>query len=267
MHARQRAVLPLAAMLLAAPCFATVAGAQVVLDGRVRDDVTGERIPGARVLLLDRQNRTIGYAVTDDSGHFRFTRHNGGWYRFDVRAIGYERVRTPVLRWMVDHNYAQLEVRLAPHVALLAPLEVVALSPALSSPVLENMVQRRLQPFGIEISRADIERRHPATLADMLTEVPGVYAVRRGNGSSSRTIYMGGALYGPGGAACPAQIFLDGHQMTRNVPGGDVAIDEIADPQDVEQIEVFRGLSSIPPEFLTPEARCGVIAIWTKRAR
>jgi hypothetical protein len=69
----------------------------------------------------------------------------------------------------------------------------------------------------------------------------------------------------PSGGPCPVQVFLDGNQATRDVPGGDVDIDELASPLDVEAIEVFRGLGSIPPEFLTPEARCGVIAIWTKR--
>ena len=43
-------------------------------------------------------------------------------------------------------------------------------------------------------------------------------------------------------------------------------VDELVQPMDVEVIEVFRGLGSIPPEFLTPQARCGVIAIWTKRS-
>jgi hypothetical protein len=30
---------------------------------------------------------------------------------------------------------------------------------------------------------------------------------------------------------------------------------------------VYRGLSGVPAEFLTPEARCGVIALWTQRRR
>jgi hypothetical protein len=34
----------------------------------------------------------------------------------------------------------------------------------------------------------------------------------------------------------------------------------------VEAIEVFKGLGSVPPEFLNVYARCGVIAIWTRRS-
>jgi hypothetical protein len=267
MHARNRITAPLAALVVLATCAATAVRAQVVLEGYVSDDVTGGRVSGAEVLLLNRENRTVGYQVTDDSGYFRFSQSQYGWYRFEIKAIGYLKTLTPFLRWMEDHTYAGLEVRLAPHTVLLAPLEVVALSPALASPVLENAVHRRSYGFGLQLTREDIEKRHPASLIDMLTELPGVYAMRRGSGASARALYMGRALYGPGGGACPVQIFLDGRLATREAPGGDVTVDDLVSPLDVEMVEVFRGLSSIPPEFLNEYARCGVIAIWTKRAQ
>jgi hypothetical protein len=267
MHARNRITAPLAALVVLATCAATVSRAQVVLEGHVADDLTGAGLGGAQVLLLDRHNRTVAYQETDDSGHFHFSRSEFGWYRFEVKAIGYLKTLTPFLRWTQDHSYADLEVRLAPHTVLLAPLEVVALSPALASPVLENAVHRRSYGFGIQLTREDIEKRHPASIIDMLTELPGVYAMRRGSGASARALYMGRALYGPGGGACPVQIFLDGRLATRDAPGGDVTVDDLVSPLDVEMVEVFRGLSSIPPEFLNEYARCGVIAIWTKRAQ
>ena len=96
-------------------------------------------------------------------------------------------------------------------------------------------------------------------------ELPGVFASRTGSGVSGRTISMNRALPGTGGGACPVQVFLDGMLATRDRPGGDVQVDELVSPLDVQVIEVFRGLGSIPPEFLTPSSRCGVIAIWTKR--
>jgi hypothetical protein len=255
----------LASWFALAICVATPALGQVVLEGHVLDDVTRQRIGGSRVLLINAQSRTVGFVVTDDSGYFRFSRPDNGWYRLEVAALGYQRTRTPFIWWMVDHSYAALEVRLAPHVSLLAPVEIVALSPANVSPVLENVVQRRTAGFGVQISRQQIEARHPANISDMLIELPGVYAARTGSGAGGRRLYMGRALLGGGGGPCPAQIFLDGKLATRNVPGGDVQVDELVMPIDVETIEVFRGLGTIPPEFLTPDARCGVIAIWTKR--
>ena len=45
----------------------------------------------------------------------------------------------------------------------------------------------------------------------------------------------------------------------------DFRIDEVISPGSVEGIEVYRGLSTVPAEFLNPDAECGVIAIWTRR--
>ena len=45
----------------------------------------------------------------------------------------------------------------------------------------------------------------------------------------------------------------------------DYRIDDMVLPSSVEGIEIYRGLSTVPPEFLNPDAECGVIAIWTRR--
>lgn len=240
------------------------APAQVVLTGRVVDDVSQTPLAGARVLLLNRFDKTAGYAVTDQSGQFRFERSDYGLYRLDVKAVGFEPAVTPLL-WMIQgRDFAELEVRLAPNAVLLAPLEIVALAPLGTSPVLENMTHRRLTGFGYQITKEDIEQRNPQAVTDMLIELPGVYADRRGSGGSGRMIRFGRALPS-GGGQCPVQVYLDGMLASRDAAGGDVIIDELVNPLDVEAIEVFRGLSSIPPEFINPHSRCGVIAIWTKR--
>lgn len=257
---------PAACLVALAMCVVTPSLAQVVLEGHVLDDVSDQRLGGAKVLLVNDFNKPVAYAVTDAAGHFRFSRPDYGWYRLEVMAVGYRRTLTPFLWWMVDRNYADLVVRLAPSTVLLAPLEIVALSPRVTSAVLENVEHRRTRGFGMQITRQQIEERRPARVSDVLLEVPGVYAARRGAGASGRTIYMGRALPGLAGGECPVQIFLDGRQATRDAPGGDVQIDDLVSPLDIEVIEVFRGLASIPPEFLTRHARCGVIAIWTKRS-
>jgi hypothetical protein len=74
------------------------------------------------------------------------------------------------------------------------------------------------------------------------------------------------------GRGCPVQVFVDGLLMTASVmdasgatENAGAAIDDFVSPLSVEGIEVYRGLSTVPPEFLTPEADCGVVAIWTRR--
>ena len=257
---------------LVATCIALATGvvhpaeAQYVIEGRVLDDETETPLAGARVFLLNRYNRVSGYEVTDDAGRFRFEKSSSGRFRLEVSAVGYRQTITPVLWMMEDRAFAGLEVRLTPNVVLLAPVEIVALAPPETSPVLENAMFRRERGFGTQITRQEIEERQPLRVSDMILELPGVYSLRTGTGASGRRLYMGRSLPGVGGGSCPVQIWVDGMLATRGVPGGDVQIDEIVTPQDVEIIEVFRGLGSVPPEFLNNEARCGVIAIWTRRA-
>lgn len=262
--ARRAAVmaLPLALLTMAARPGQT----QVVLEGRVVDDSTGRPIESARVLLQNHHGNAVGEQTTQSTGRFRFELTRSERYRLEARAVGYLPARRTVLWMMENRNFAGIEVRLTPHATLLAPVEVLALAPPKTSPVLENMEYRRTHGFGIRISRQQIEARNPLHVTDILAETPGVRVDRQGSGSTRRVIHLGPPVPGPRGGDCPVQIFLDGMLATRAVAGGDVTVDDLVRPQDVEAIEIFKGLATVPAEFLNPEARCGVIAVWTKRS-
>ncbi|MFC1791075.1 hypothetical protein ACFL0I_01235, partial [Gemmatimonadota bacterium] len=70
---------------------------------------------------------------------------------------------------------------------------------------------------------------------------------------------------------CITQIFVDGFLVNRRAFGArgarpiDFRIDDAVSPASVEGIEIYRGLGTVPAEFLNPDAVCGVIAIWTRR--
>jgi hypothetical protein len=69
------------------------------------------------------------------------------------------------------------------------------------------------------------------------------------------------------GNGCATQIFVDGFLVNRGGPGGvnDIRLDDVVSPGSVEGIEIYRGLSTVPAEFLNADAACGVIAVWTRR--
>lgn len=249
--------------LVVALCPAGPVSAQVILEGRILDDSSSTPLPNARVVLLNRYSRYVASEVTDPAGRFRFERKGYGVYRVEASAIGYKRAVSPHVWMTLESDSTVVEMRLAVNTVLLAPLEIVALKPVRTSPVLEAMEHRRSRGLAVHISREQIKQRQPVNISDMLLEVPGVYADRRGSGVSGRKLYMARALPGSGGGPCPVQVFVDGLRATRDA---DALIDDLVEPFDVEAIEVFRGLSSIPAEFLTADARCGVIAIWTRRA-
>lgn len=251
----------LALFLWAAP-----AHSQIRLDGVVRDDETSQPIAGARVEVFDFSWRKLGNRVTDAQGGFQYPIRRPGTYRLRVTRVGYAVVTTPDLVTGAN-SYLNVEVRLKSDAVLLAPVAVVARSSSNPSPVLDNFHARMRSGFGTFFTREDIQRLRPTYLSDLVTRVPGLWVSTSGRGTE-RQIYSG---RNAGGVArdCPAQIYVDGRLMNPRVSGGGdvvgMTLDEAVHPNDVEGIEIYRGLATVPAEFLTPDARCAVIAVWTRR--
>lgn len=253
-------VLILALLALGA---ATAADAQVRLAGAVRDDDSGQPIAGALVEIFDFGGFKLAQEVTDTAGGFEYLLRRPGTYGFRVSRIGYRPVRTPPLSTGA-HSYVNVEVRLKSDAVLLAPLTVVARTSSPPSPVLDGFHARIRSGFGTFYTREDVERHAPAFLSDLVARIPGMYVASSGNGLQ-RHIYTGrgGSVH----RGCPAQIWVDGFLL--NPPGLDdgsgLTLDEAVPPSSVEGMEIYRGLATVPAEFLNENASCGVIAVWTRR--
>jgi hypothetical protein len=247
-------VLLFAAVLLGA---ASPMEAQVRLYGRIADEATGAAIAGAEVVLVDERGRPVGSRTVGDDGEFEFLVRRNGPYTLHASRFGYLDATSPRL-WLGEHSIVRVELRLDANALLLAPLEVVARSPARGSAVLANYHARLRAGVGNFLTREDIDRMRPARISDALATIPGVFLQSGGGIGASRVVTMSRAMGG-----CPAQIFVDGFLINRR---GAFAVDEFVTPGAVEGVEVYRGMATVPAEFLTPEgSRCGVVAIWTRR--
>ena len=239
------------------------AGAQesVRILGRVVEEQTGIPIAGADIIVRTPDDRFVRAVVTDDSGRFQLRVARVPAVRLYASRIGYRRNTTPLL-WFDGHDFFDVEVRLDRDAILLAPLEVLARSERDAHPVLSGFQHRLDRGTGVYITRDQIERRRPMYVTDLLRDIPGVHLTSSGTGAR-RTIAMNRGTR----QSCPVQLFVDGVLVT--VPGsaepGGPRIDEYADPLSLEGIEVYHGLSTVPPEFLTPDAECGVVVLWTRR--
>jgi hypothetical protein len=257
---------------------ASGAEAQTVVIGRVVDDVTEQAIAGARVKLLRESGALIRTTITNTDGFFRFELSNGGRHRLSADRIGYQEAVSPVFAVEGRHE-TSVEIRLATDAILLAPLEIVARRSAQENPTLSGFYYRMERGLGYFISREDIARRGASHVADLLVAAPGV-RVQRARRGGGWTVYMGRAMPATGG--CPTQVFIDGMLMNRRLAsvtrdaGGnptsvdfvedvDFSIDELVSPTIIEGIEVYTGISGVPPEFLNADSRCGVVVIWTRR--
>jgi hypothetical protein len=231
------------------------------IHGRVVEEGTERPIADAWVRVLDAQRRTLGTAQTDEHGRFSFPRLNPGPFAFRVARLGYREITTPY--WRVQGGETlEVTVRLDPTAVLLAPLEINARSRS-ESPMLAafyNRLDRRMG--GTFFSREDIERRRPAVLTDLLVDVPGI-RLESGGAVGDRIVTFSRSLFRPGGGKCEVQVYVDG--MPARGLGDGVSINELATPAGLEGMGVYGGIATVPPEFLSPEARCGVIALWTRR--
>lgn len=257
------ALLLLVALVLFAP---TKAQAQAQTEepqllGHVVDDSTGEGVARARVDLLDgRTTRVRASALSDVDGAFDLGAVPAGSFRLRVQHVGYRPTTTPF--WYIEAGeLLAVEIRVSADVVVVAPLEIVGRVRS-TSPVLEGFYFRMDRGVGgTFFSREDIERESPDRLSDLVLRAPGVQIASSSGTGLNRILTMTRSLPGRQGG-CPVQVFVDGTLASRS---GAIPIDELARPGDLEGVEIYRGVGSVPAIFLTPDARCGVIALWTRR--
>jgi hypothetical protein len=228
----------------------------VEVRGRVIDDRTEEPIASAQVAVVAPWGQRLGTRVTDEQGRFSFAVRGAPHVRLEAARIGYQETSTPRLRFD-GRTFLEVEIRLDVEAVLLAPLEVVAWS-VRRSPVFSGFDDRVKRGYGSYFTRADIERRRPGMVTDLLTQLPGVHL--RSSGSGQARIIEMAQIARMG--ACPVQIFMDGRLMNRS---GEIPLDELVSPAEVEGLEVYRGLATVPADFYNEWARCGVVAVWTRR--
>lgn len=252
---RHPCLLSLFAVLLSA--WAVAAPAQVRLEGVVRD-TAGQAVHGARVEVFDNLTRErIRTAETDRDGRFIVRLRDGG-YRLHVSLLGYLATDSSVVLPRGERR-ASVALRLVDQPLGMEAVDVVAR--ARSPAVLAGFVARQRAGLGHFLTRDDLDRMRPGRVTDALARVPGV-RLESGGSTFHRRLRMART----GVRNCAVQVFVDGMLMNRGLRGpGGSSVDDIVSVSDVEGIEVYRGLSSVPAEFLNEHARCGVVVIWTRR--
>lgn len=237
---------------------ATAGGA---LRGQVVNDRTGAPVAAAFVEFMDGRTRIRTQATTDDEGRFILSGVPPGSFRLRVSRIGFRSLTTPY--WTVKRGeILTVVVRIHTQVVPIAPLEIRSRARS-DSPVLESFYDRmRTSAAGNFLSRDQIERAHASRVTELLEAFPSVRLEGALDLGRNERIVTFGARLGPGGGACPVQVFVDGVLASR---AGPVSPDELASPRDLEGVELYRGMAGLPPEFVTPYAMCGVLALWTKR--
>ena len=244
---RFSAVLIFAASFAALPNHASAQDATPagVVSISVHDSL-GRSISGAE-LTVDGTNVR---GVTDERGEVRFNAVRGGPATVHIRRLGF---RPTALDIVVDQRVPVTSiVTLTSIPQRLATIVVKGGSNYTGR--MAGFYQRRDLGIGHFVSRERLEHDNPSQLTDIFRRLPGVQI------TSTRFIRNAIRFRGNGGSCWPL-VWLDGAPL----PTAEFDLDFLS-PQSIEGIEVYSGISQVPPQFMGARGlgSCGVIVVWSR---
>ena len=276
-----------ALMLLALSAMLTPSlGAQTV-RGIVVDAATGAPVEGAGLWVLDADGRPLGTgALSGDSGTFAVQLPKPGAYRLRIARLGYAALTTDSLV-LAQGEMVALRIALEQRAVSLGAVQITERTSLPGTGMLDGFEYRRLRGIGRFITRADIEQRAPIVFLDLIAGVPGVRIIPVAHGRhvvkmnrSAPMLRRASQRLDPNEVLseeadiiavndCPVIYYLDGVRLNNT---SDQSLDKVEviyrlPIELIEGIEIYRGASELPAAFGGADARCGVVAVWTRRGR
>ncbi len=114
---------------------------------------------------------------------------------------------------------------------------------------LDEFYRRRAGGGGTFITREEIDKRNPGRAMDLFMGIAGIRLTYRG-----MTPLISFARCKQG-----VEVFIDGQRLNDGIT-------ELAGihPNQIEAIEIYHGLASVPPQFVPKPDDCAAILIWTR---
>jgi CarboxypepD_reg-like domain/TonB-dependent Receptor Plug Domain len=246
----------LQAVILLCTSIAQVEAQSGTVLGTVTASEGGAPLPFARVTIMGMK----GTAVTASDGAFEIAQVPIGTRVLQVKLVGYASVMMVVN--VPSRDTARVSVTLALAAVPLEPVQVTG-KPEQRLPAMRGFEERRARAQGHFLTRDEILVMQARRFTDLLRRIPGVQLYRvSGPYEQGEAVRMSRTIGVMGPRACPVLYYMNGTPFPVT---GDVPIDHFIDPDEVAAVEVYSGMSQIPPEFnsASHNARCGVIVIWT----
>lgn len=246
-------VLLIATVLLATFVPAAAQQPTAILVGAVTT-ATGSPLVNAQVVVVGTD---IGI-LTRSGGHFRLSGIPAGRQTVEVRFLGYRTERLSLDLEAGQMLRVQVELAIDP-----VPLERVEINtPRSRSIELQGFYRRRAQGFGHFLTREQIDGMQARLVTDVMRRVPGVQILPvSGRMGTDYVAQMGRAALSSG-RICPVLYYVNGIPFSTDPDAG---INTFVRADDIAAMEVYSGVSQIPPEFNSSlhGSRCGVVVIWT----
>jgi hypothetical protein len=237
------------------------------------------------VVEPDRRNRPLrdvsvrlsgpdsAVTLTTRAGRFEFAAVAPGEYVIEATHIGYQPVQETLHIDGSGRTYL-VELRLATQAIALEPITVtVAARRHISgdlAQVYDRIAEIRKWGFGTAFDREDIEKRNASRFNFLLDNIPGVRVERSQDISFIMSTRASSGVGGP----CVMAVYLDGQRIVQGGAAGarqvrargDVDLNRIIAPSNVEAIEVYNVSDRIPAQFWDSHSGCGVVLIWSRRS-
>jgi len=225
---------------------AHLAGAQeVTLKGVVMDS-THAPVPGVLVAVVAVHQATR----TDSLGRFTLSKLPPGGIDISLRRIGYG--PATLHRTLPTDGVDSIRVML---IELAQTMDAMSVTERRRRQGVEDFYFRRAKGVaGVFFTRDEILAQRASTPSDLMRTTPGVRFVRVSSGKGIRFTSATGIRRGD----CQPVVWMDGQ------PAPGMELDDIP-LNDIEGIELYRGVSTTPGEFWRSGAsQCGAIVVWTR---
>ncbi|MGE0441012.1 MAG: carboxypeptidase regulatory-like domain-containing protein [Gemmatimonadales bacterium] len=228
-----------------------------VITGVVLSGPDGFALAGARVVITDPKGRDTTL-LTDRQGGFELAKLAPG--RYQIRAIWQNSASAPFAIDLARNEKFEAEFTVGgeqqrlddPTGAQRLPDLITEDSVPAAEAAIGTFEQRMKSGLGQYLTRPDIEARGSASVTDLLRSMSGIRVSCRGGRCLP---YIQRAPPG-----CAPRFFIDDMPV-------DAVTAAMTRADELRGIEVYQGLAQVPGELAQDhqQARCGVIALWSRR--
>lgn len=246
--------------------FTSTASAQSI-TGRVIARSTQQPVAQAGVRLVAPDGAVIASALSEADGMFVIGLPASRSFRVITERFAFKAHISQL--FTAAGNSITYNIELQDSVIALTPLTVPAEA---RSRRLESvgLYDRAKEAQGAFILREEIEKRQPQRISQLLQGRAGLrlQPVARSVASGitrGDLVMRGGAQASMRSAFCFPRVFLDGVLVrleTTSAPT--LTLDDVANPDEIEAIEIYRSASQVPAQFGGAGSSCGVVLIWTR---
>lgn len=255
---RSARLLALPACLFVMP----LSAAAQTLTGEALDASTGEHIAGVEIAILHEDGELAGLGVSDEDGEFEIRLGEPGRYQLIGSVIGYDTISVDSLVVAPDEEVT-LQLLFGPRPLAVDAVSVVARQQVPTGLMKDYYVRaERNEKFGIGfvLSREELVEFSGQSMATALLHSTGMVEQSLSRGPARLILKRKGATNMVQGPFCDPAFFLNG------LPIDEAAVRSIP-ANDLEGIEIYRGVSQVPLYYLRSgdATECGVVLLWPRR--